>query len=135
MEDTRKQQPGPEGKKEAVKDTNQKNTTDKVPADKDWWEQLLGTTEQDGIKNIYQLLTHPLALVGVFVFVLVWLLKQKKPDSSMSKENEELKTKLAFIKKKYKKLKKRMNKIREDESNYTTENPDKSVKRPVVVID
>jgi hypothetical protein len=134
MEDTRKQQPEPEGKKEAIKETNPKKATEKV-LEKDWWEQLLGTTEQDGVKNIYKLLTHPLALVGVFVFLLVWLLKQKKPDSIMSKENEELKSELAFIKKKYKKLKKRLNKIREDASNYASVNPDKPVKRPVVLVD
>ena len=134
MEDTRKQQPEPEGKKEAIKETNQKKATEKV-SEKDWWEQLLGTTEQDGVKNIYKLLTHPLALVGVFVFLLAWLLKQKKPDSIMSKENEELKSELEFIKNKYKKLKKRLNKIREDASNYASVNPDKPVKRPVVLVD
>ena len=134
MEDTGKQQPGPEAKRNNVKDGKQNQTAGNTQ-DKDWWEQLLGTTEQDGVKNIYKMLTHPLALVGVFVFLLAWLLKQKKPDSIMSKENEELKSELAFIKKKYKKLKKRQNKIREDASNYASVNPDKPVKRPVVLVD
>ena len=134
MEDTRKQQPGQEVKKETIKEPNQQQTTDNAP-EKGWWEQVLGTTEQDGVKSIYNLLTHPLALVGVLVLVLVWLLKQKKTDGGTSKESEGLKHELAVMKKKYKKLKKRMDKIREDEGNYTIENPDKPVKRPVVLVD
>lgn len=134
MEDTQKQQPGPEAKKDTVKDSKQSHTAGNIP-EKDWWEQLLGTTEQDGVKNIYNLLTHPLALVTMVVFVLYWLLKQKKMDSGISKENDELKGELAFMKKKYKKLKKRLDNITDETSDAATENPDKPAKRPLVLLD
>jgi hypothetical protein len=134
MEDIQKQQPGPEAKKDSVKDSKQNQTAGNTQ-EKDWLEQLLGTTEQDGIKSIYKLLTHPLALVAVLTFVLLWLLKQKKTDSGISKENEELKEELAFVKKKYKKLKRRVDNITEETSASTTENPGKPRKRPLVLID
>lgn len=133
MENTQKQQPGTQqGKDDSVKDSKQKQTES---GEKDWWEQLMGTTEQDGIKGIYKLITHPLALIAVLVFVIVWSLKQKKPDSGISKENEELKGELAAMKKKYKKLKKRLDAIMEETDNPTTENFDKPVKRPLALID
>jgi membrane protein insertase Oxa1/YidC/SpoIIIJ len=130
MDDTQIQQPRPEAKKDTVKESKQNQTAGNTQ-EKDWWEQLLGTTEQDGIKNIYKLITHPLALVTVLVFMLFWSLKQKKTDSGISKENEELKGELAFMKKKYKKLKKCM----QETSDTTTENPDKPIKRPLVLVD
>ena len=133
MEHTQKQQPGTQqGKDDSVKDSKQKQTGGE---EKDWWEQLMGTTEQDGIKGIYKLITHPLALVAVLLFVIVWSLKQKKPDSGISKENEELKNELAAMKKKYKKLKKRLDTIMQETDNSTTENFDKPVKRPLALID
>jgi len=134
MEDTGKQQTGPEAKKDNVKDGKQNQTAGKTQ-EKDWWEQLLGITEQDGIKGIYKLITHPLALVAILVFVIVWSMKQKKTDSGISKQNEELKGELATMKKKYKKLKKRLNTIMEETGNPTTENFDKPVKRPLALID
>jgi hypothetical protein len=133
MENNGKQQPGTQqGKNDSVKDSKQKQTGGE---EKDWWEQLMGTTEQDGIKGIYKLITHPLALITVLVFVIVWSLKQKKTDSGISKENEELKNELANMKKKYKKLKKRLNAIMDETDNPTTENFDKPVKRPLALID
>ena len=134
MEDTGKQQPGPEAKKDNVKDGKQTQPAGNTQ-EKDWWEQLLGTTEQDGIKGIYKLITHPLALIAVLVFVIVWSLKQKKTDSGISKENEELKGELAAMKKKYKKLKNRLDKISEETDNPTAENFDKPVKRPLALIE
>jgi membrane protein insertase Oxa1/YidC/SpoIIIJ len=132
MENNGKQQSGPQMGKDNVKDNKQNQTGGK---EKDWWEQLMGTTEQDGIKGIYKLITHPLALITVLVFVIVWSLKQKKTDSGISKQNEELKGELATMKKKYKKLKKRLETIREETDNPTTENFDKPVKRPLALID
>ena len=129
MENNGKQQPGSQMGKDNVKDNKQSQT------EKDWWEQLMGTTEQDGVKGIYKLITHPLALVAVLVFVIMWSLKQKKTDSGISKQNEELKGELATMKKKYKKLKKRLNTIMEETDNPTTENFDKPVKRPLALID
>lgn len=134
MEDTGKQQPGPETKKDNVKDGKQNQTAGKTQ-EKDWWEQLLGTTEQDGIKGIYKLITHPLALVAILVFVIVWSMKQKKTDSGISKQNEELKGELATMKKKYKKLKKRLDTIMDETDNPIAENFDKPVKRPLALID
>ena len=133
MENTQKQQPGPETKKDTVKDKKQNQNAGNTQ-DKDWLNQLMGTTEQDGIKNIYKLLTHPLALVAVLVFVLLWSRKEKKTDSGISKENEELKEELAFIKKKYKKLKRRLDNT-DETSDSTIENPGKSMKRPLVLVD
>ncbi len=134
MENTQKRQPEPETKKDTVKD-NKQNQNAGNTQDKDLLNQLMGTTEQDGIKNIYKLLTHPLALVAVLVFVLLWSLKEKKTDRGISKENEELKEELAFMKKKYKKLKKRMDDITDETSEINTENPDKPVKRLLVLVD
>lgn len=134
MEDNGKRQPGPEAKKDNVKDGKQ-NPAAGNTQEKDWWEQLMGTTEQDGIKGIYKLITHPLALVAVLVFVIVWSLKQKKQDSGISKEIEELKGELATMKKKYKKLKKRLDTIMKETDNPTAENFDKPVKRPLALID
>lgn len=134
MENTQRQQPVPEAKKDSVKD-RQQNQTDGNTQGKDWLNQLMGTTEQDGIKNIYKLLTHPLALVAVLVFVLLWSLKEKKTDSGISKENEELKEELAFMKKKYKKLEKRVDNITEETRDSTVEHPGKSMKRPLVLVD
>ena len=133
MEDSQKQQPVPEAKKDSVKESKQNKTAGNTQ-EKNWLEQLLGTTEQDGIKNIYKLLTHPLALVTVLVFVLLWSLKQKNKGSGISMENEELKGELAFMKKKYKKLKKRLNNITEEARDSTTEKPGKPVKRPLVLV-
>jgi hypothetical protein len=132
MENNGKQQPGPQMGKDNVKDNKQSQTGG---GEKDWWEQLMGTTEQDGIKGIYKLITHPLALVAVIVFVILWSLKQKKTDSGISKQNEELKGELAAMKKKYKKLKRRMNTIMDETDNPTAENFDKPVKRPLALID
>jgi hypothetical protein len=134
MEDSQKQQPGPEAKKDTVKESKQNQNAGNTP-DKDWLNQLMGTTEQDGIKNIYKLLTHPLALVAVLVFVLLWSLKEKKTDSGISKENEELKEELAFMKKKYKKLKKRVDNITEETRDSIIEHPGKPMKRPLVLVD
>ena len=133
MENTQKQKPGPETKKDTVNDSKQNQNACNTQ-DKDWLNQLIGTTEQDGIKNIYKLLTHPLALVAVLVFVLLWSLKEKKTDSGISKENEELKKELTFIKKKYKKLKRRLNNTDETRDS-TIEHPGKYMKRPLVLID
>src|ERR1043165_5480508 len=133
MENTQKQQLGtPQGKDDSVKDSKQKQPGSE---EKDWWEQLIGTTEQDGIKGIYKLITHPLALLAVLIFVVMWSLKQKRTDSGISKENEELKGELAAIKRKYKKLKKRLNTIEEDTNNPTAQQPDKPAKRPLALID
>ena len=134
MEDTQKQQPEIETKKEVTKDSKQTQTTKNIP-EKDWWEQLLGTAEQDGIKNIYKLLTHPLALVIVVALVFHWLLKQKRTDNGISTENEELREELAFMKKKYKKLKKRWNRMAQETGDYSSEEPKQPVKRPLVLVD
>jgi uncharacterized protein YhaN len=133
MEDNQKQQRVPEAKKDTVKESKQNQPAGNAQ-EKDWLEQLLGTTEQDGIKNIYKFLTHPMALVAVLVFILLWSLKEKKTNSGFSKENEELKEELAFMKKKYKKLKKRVDNITEETRDSTIEPSGKSMKRPLVVV-
>lgn len=78
---------------------------------KEWWEELAGAISKDKEEQNkwYKLLTHPFAIVTGLIAMGYWWFTQKDHKySEITRENEELKTEIARLKKKCKKLKKRI---------------------------
>ncbi len=78
--------------------------------EKQWWEQLAGTVpgDKEGQKTWWKFFTHPLTIIiGLVILGYRWSSKQEARYKTALKENEELKTEIARLRKKYKKLKKK----------------------------
>lgn len=113
MEATFKKQSSAHNQQERAKSHGQPQNAETVK-NNEWWEQLAGTISKDKEEQNkwYKLLTHPFAIVTGLIALGYWWFNQKDHKySGISRENEQLKTEVARLKKKCKKLKKR---IRDD---------------------
>lgn len=112
MEATFKKRPSLDTEQENAKDKQQQQAAGKeARKDKEWYERLAGAIPEDKEeqKKWYKLLTHPLTIITVLIALGYWWFNQKEKKYTLNvKENEELKTEIARLKKKCKKLKKRV---------------------------